>query len=75
MAFHVGGDVAKSLGPERIWFASEIGRVSSALNIKTWEEMRGVLIPCFYLERVHLVPLKELWAESQAIKSEETNHP
>ncbi|KAJ5808725.1 hypothetical protein N7474_009994 [Penicillium riverlandense] len=61
----IGAACSSYLPTERIFFVSELAAASRLQGINTWQEARPILLGFFYVDRVHLPMLRQIWEEVQ----------
>ncbi|OAP55302.1 hypothetical protein AYL99_10275 [Fonsecaea erecta] len=49
---------------ERPWFVLNLARVSRVLNLRSWDDVRQVLLKFFYLDRIYAEGMRQSWEEA-----------
>lgn len=61
----IGAACSSYLPTERTFFVSELAAASRLQGIITWQEARPILLGFFYVDRIHLPMLRQIWEEVQ----------
>ncbi|KAJ5748601.1 uncharacterized protein N7511_010297 [Penicillium nucicola] len=59
----MGAVCSATLPAERAFFVSELAAAARLQGISTWQEARALLLGFFYVDRVHLPMLRQVWDE------------
>ncbi|OQD87255.1 hypothetical protein PENANT_c006G05815 [Penicillium antarcticum] len=59
----MGAVCSATLPAERVFFVSELAAAVRLQGISTWQEARALLLGFFYVDRVHLSMLRQVWDE------------
>lgn len=60
-----GASCSAFLPEARTFFVSELANTARLQGISTWQEARFILLGFFYVDRVHLPMLRQIWDEVQ----------
>ncbi|CAG7924640.1 unnamed protein product [Penicillium olsonii] len=61
----LGAACSATLPSERVFFVSELATAARLQGITSWQEARVVLQGFFYVDRIHLPMLRQIWDESR----------
>ncbi|KAJ5131053.1 uncharacterized protein N7515_007092 [Penicillium bovifimosum] len=61
----MGAACSLLLPSERAFFISELAKAAQMQGISSWQDMRAVLLGFFYVDRIHLPMLRQVWDECQ----------
>lgn len=59
----MGAVCSATLPAERVFFVSELAAAARLQGITSWQEARALLLGFFYVDRVHLPMLRQVWDE------------
>ncbi|CAI7587203.1 unnamed protein product [Penicillium glandicola] len=60
----MGAACSLTLPSERAFFVSELANAARLQGIHSWQEARAILLGFFYVDRIHLPMLRQVWDES-----------
>ncbi|EPS30256.1 hypothetical protein PDE_05207 [Penicillium oxalicum 114-2] len=63
----IGAASSQVMPHERTYFVSELAKAAKLYEIRTWQECRTVLLGFFYVDRVLLVILRQVWHDVERI--------
>lgn len=61
----IGAACSQAMPAERAYFVSELATAARLHGVGSWQEARSILMGFFYVDRVHLPMLREIWHEVQ----------
>ncbi|KAJ5750461.1 hypothetical protein N7533_007489 [Penicillium manginii] len=61
----VGAACSQVMPLERTFFVSELATACRLHGVTSWQEARSILLGFFYVDRVHLPMLRQIWQEVQ----------
>lgn len=61
----IGAACSQIMPPERTYFVSELAVACRLHGVTSWQEARSILLGFFYVDRVHLPMLRQIWQEVQ----------
>ena len=61
----MGAACSQMLPTERAYFVSELAKAARLHGVYTWQEARFILLGFFYMDRIHLPMLRQVWQEVQ----------
>ncbi|KAJ5959883.1 uncharacterized protein N7479_007033 [Penicillium vulpinum] len=59
----MGAACSITLPSERAFFVSELANAARLQGISSWQEARAILLGFFYVDRIHLPMLRQIWDE------------
>ncbi|KAJ5492786.1 hypothetical protein N7539_001532 [Penicillium diatomitis] len=59
----IGAASSQVMPQERAYFVEELAKAAKLYNVHTWQECRTILLGFFYVDRVLLVILRQVWHE------------
>lgn len=59
----MGAACSLTLPSERAFFVSELANAARLQGIHSWQEARSILLGFFYVDRIHLPMLRQVWDE------------
>ncbi|OQE47443.1 hypothetical protein PENCOP_c001G05291 [Penicillium coprophilum] len=59
----MGAACSLTLPSERAFFVSELANAARLQGIRSWQEARAILLGFFYVDRIHLPMLRQIWDE------------
>lgn len=59
----MGAACSLTLPSERAFFVSELANAARLQGIHSWQEARSILLGFFYVDRIHLPMLRQIWDE------------
>ncbi|KAJ5184855.1 Protein of unknown function DUF3468 [Penicillium cf. griseofulvum] len=59
----MGAACSLTLPSERAFFVSEMANAARLQGIRSWQEARAILLGFFYVDRIHLPMLRQIWDE------------
>ncbi|KAI3152036.1 transcriptional regulator family: Fungal Specific TF [Penicillium roqueforti] len=63
----MGAACSLTLPSERAFFVSELANAARLQGIHSWQEARSILLGFFYVDRIHLPMLRQIWDECQLL--------
>lgn len=64
----MGACASKMMLSERAFFVTELATAVRVQGIQSWQDLRASLMNFFYVDRVYLAPLRELWDELRVMQ-------
>ncbi|KAJ5341023.1 hypothetical protein N7541_010147 [Penicillium brevicompactum] len=61
----MGAACSATLPSERVFFVSELATAAQLQGIASWQEARSILLGFFYVDRIHLPMLRQIWDETR----------
>ncbi|PLB45513.1 hypothetical protein P170DRAFT_449198 [Aspergillus steynii IBT 23096] len=65
----MGACASKMMILERTFFVTELATAVRIQGIRSWQDLRASLMNFFYVDRVYLTPLRELWDELRVMQA------
>ncbi|KAJ5834522.1 hypothetical protein N7447_000548 [Penicillium robsamsonii] len=59
----MGAACSLTLPSERAFFVAELGNAARLQGLQSWQEVRAILLGFFYVDRIHLPMLRQIWDE------------
>lgn len=67
----MGACASKMMASERAFFVTQLATAVRIQGIQSWQDLRDSLMNFFYVDRVYLAPLRELWDELRVTQAPE----
>lgn len=61
----IGAACSQVMPSERTYFVSQLAMACRLHGVTSWQETRSILLGFFYVDRVHLPMLRQIWQEVQ----------